>query len=73
MIFPKLSRYSPLSIFGAVISKKGWRPNPLRAVLAVKMVEAVIPSRHTRKQPQDFDRLRYQERTIVERCINKLM
>ena len=32
----------------------------------------VIPSRRYRKQPRDYDRLRYKERNIVERFINRI-
>ena len=42
------------------------------SLLAAQQVEAVIPSRSYRKQPRDYDRLRYRERNIVERFINKI-
>ena len=32
----------------------------------------IIPSRRNRRQPRDYDRIRYRERNIVERFINKL-
>ena len=35
-------------------------------------IEVVIPSRRYRKQPRDDDRLRYRERNIVERFINRI-
>ncbi len=31
----------------------------------------VIPSRRYRKQPHDYDRLRYRKRNLVERFINR--
>ena len=58
--------------FEAVIADKGYDSDPLRALLEAKQVEVVIPSRRYRKQPRDDDRLRYRERNIVERFINKI-
>jgi len=58
--------------FDAVIADKGYDSDPLRDLLAAQQVEVVIPSRRYRKQPQDYDRVRYRERNIVERFINKI-
>ena len=58
--------------FDAVIADKGYDSDPLRELLAAQQVEVVIPSRSNRKQPRDYDRIRYRERNIVERLINKL-
>ena len=58
--------------YDAVIADKGYDSDPLRELLADQQVEVVIPSRSNRKQPQDYDRIRYQERNLVERFINKL-
>ena len=58
--------------FDAVIADKGYDSDPLRELLAAQQVEGVIPSRRYRKQPWDYDRVRYRERNIVERFINKI-
>ena len=58
--------------YDAVIADKGYDADPLRELLAAQQVEVVIPSRSGRKQPRDHDRIRYRERNIVERFINKL-
>ena len=57
--------------FDAVIADKGYDSDPLRELLTARQVEVVIPSRSSRKQPHDYDRLRYKERNIVERFINR--
>jgi len=56
----------------AVIAGKGYDSDLLRELLAARQVEVVIPSRRYRRQPRDYDRMRYRERNIVERFINKL-
>ena len=58
--------------FDAVIADKGYDSDPLRALLAAQQVEVVIPSRRNRKRQRDYDRLRYKERNIVERFINRI-
>ena len=58
--------------FDAVIADKGYDSDPLRELLAAHQVEVVIPSRRYRKQPHDYDRIRYRERNIVERFINRI-
>ena len=58
--------------FDAVIADKGYSSDPLRELLAAKQVTVVIPSRRYRKQPHDYDRLRYRKRNIVERFINRI-
>ena len=57
--------------FDAVIADKGYDSGPLRDLLAAQQVEVVIPSRRYRRQPRDYDRIRYRERNIVERFINR--
>ncbi len=56
----------------AVIAGKGYDSDPLRELLTARQVEVVIPSRRSRKQPRDYDQLRYKERNIVERFINRI-
>ena len=58
--------------YDAVIADKGYDSDPLRELLTGQQVEVVIPSRSNRKQPRDYDRIRYRERNLVERFINKL-
>ena len=57
--------------FDAVIADKGYDSDPLRDLLAAQQVDVVIPSRRYRRQPRDYDRIRYRERNIVERIINR--
>ena len=58
--------------FDAVIADKGYDSDPLRMLLAAQQVEVVIPSRRNRKRQRDYDQLRYKERNIVERFINRI-
>ena len=58
--------------FDAVIADKGYDSDPLRILLAAQQVEVVIPSRRNRKRQRDDDQLRYKERNIVERFINRI-
>jgi len=58
--------------FDAVIADKGYDSDPLRELLAAQQIEVVIPFRSYRKQPRDYDRIRYRERNIVERFINRI-
>ena len=58
--------------FEAVIADKGYDSDPLREQLAARQVKVVIPFRSYRKQPRDYDRIRYRERNIVERFINRI-
>ena len=58
--------------FDAVIAEKGYSSDRLRELLTARQVEVVIPSRGYRKQPRDYDRIRYRERNIVERFINRI-
>ena len=58
--------------FDAVIADKGYDSDPLRELLAAQQVEVVIPFSSNRKQPRHYDRIRYRERNIVERFINKI-
>ena len=58
--------------FDTVIADIGYDSDPLRELLAAQQVEVVIPSRRYRRQPRDYDRVRYRERNIVKRFINKI-
>ncbi|MDE0312842.1 MAG: IS5 family transposase [Caldilineaceae bacterium] len=58
--------------FDAVIAEKGYSSDPLRELLAARQVELIIPSRRYRRQPRDYYRIRYKERNIVERFINRI-
>ncbi len=59
--------------FDAVIADKVYDSDPLRELLAAQQVEVDIPSLRYRKQQRDYDRIRYRERNIVKRFINKIM
>ena len=58
--------------FDAFIADRGYDSDSRRELLTTKQVEAVIPSRRYRKQPRHYDRIRYRERNIVERFINRV-
>ena len=58
--------------FDAFIGDKGYDSDHLRDLLETNQVEVVVPSRRHRKQQRDYDKLRYKERNIVERFINKI-
>ena len=58
--------------FDAVIADKGYSSDRLRELLTARQVEVVIPSRRYRRQPRDYDRIRYKKRNIVERFINRI-
>ena len=57
---------------GSVIADRAYDRDALRQQLQVSQVEVVIPSRRNRKQQQDYDHLRYKERNVVERFINRI-
>ena len=58
--------------YDAIIVDKGYDSDPLRELLVAKQVEVVIHSRRYRKQQRDYERLRFRERNIGERFINKI-
>ena len=58
--------------FDAVIADKGYDSDSLRDLLAAQQVDVVIPSRRYCRQLRDYNRIRYRERNIVERFINKI-
>ena len=58
--------------YNGLIAVKVYDSHPWRELLAAQQVEVVIPSRCNRNQPRDYDRIRYRERNIVERLINRI-
>jgi len=58
--------------YDAAIADRGYDSDPLRELLAAQQVEVIIPYRSCRRQPRDYDRIRYRERNIVERFINRI-
>ena len=58
--------------FDAAIGDKDYSSDLLGELVSARQVEVVIPSRRYRKQPRGYDRLRYKERNIVERFINRI-
>ena len=61
-------RLRPESIAG----DKGYDSTPLRTALRQRGIEPIIPSRSNRIRAIAFDKARYRERNVIERCINRL-
>ena len=55
-----------------VLADKGYDSKDLRAWLASRGTQAVIPSRSNRKQPYDYDKTLYKQRNIIERMFCRL-
>ena len=55
-----------------VIADKGYDADHLRAAIAQRGMQAIIPSTRSRKTPLPYDRGVYRLRNQVERCFNKL-
>jgi transposase len=56
----------------AVIADKGYDSDELVAAIEAKPAEAVIPPRHNRRQPRDYDRTKYKARNVVEGFMNRI-
>ena len=56
----------------AVLADKAYDSNALRALIAAKGAQAVIPSNRSRRLPIPHDRAAYKHRNRIERCFNKL-
>jgi transposase len=55
-----------------LIADKAYDTNPLRAVLAAKGIEPVIPSIRRRKPLIPYDERAYRERNLIERMFGRL-
>ena len=55
-----------------VLADKAYDSNALRALIADRGAEAVIPCNPTRRRPIPYDFEAYKVRNLVERCFNKL-
>ena len=53
--------------FNRLVADRGYDTNRIRALLAARGAEAVIPSTTTRRQPIPYDREAYRSRNLVER------
>ena len=51
---------------------KGYDSTALRTALRGRGIEPIIPSRSNRIRTISFDKARYRERNVIERCINRL-
>ena len=58
--------------FDHLLADKGYDANWLRAQIAEKGAEAVIPSTRSRSQAIPYDKHIYRERNLVERFFNKI-
>jgi transposase len=55
-----------------LLADKGYDANSLRAALADRGTEAVIPSTRSRKRPIPYDEAAYRERNKIERAFCRL-
>ena len=55
-----------------LLADKGYDANSLRAALALRETEAVIPSTRSRKRPIPYDKAAYRERNKIERAFCRL-
>ena len=51
---------------------KGYDSAALRTALRQRGIQPIIPSRSNRIRSITFDKARYRERNVIERCINRL-
>jgi transposase len=56
----------------ALLGDKAYDSASIRAQVAAKNAEAVIPSKKNRKQPLEFDREKYKARSAIECTFNLL-
>ena len=57
---------------GAVIADKGYESNRVLAFIRVQGAEAVMPPKSNRKDPWEYDKELYRERSLIERAFDKL-
>ena len=57
---------------GRILADKGYDSDEIRADLAKRGIEPVIPPRSNRKTTIDYDREAYKRRNLIERCVNRL-
>ena len=57
---------------GSVIADKGYDTNEVRTIITQAGMQAVIPSRRSRKTSIPHDPVLYKARNRIERCFNKL-
>lgn len=55
-----------------IAGDKGYDSAALRSALRRRGIEPLIPSRSNRKRMLPFDKERYRERNVIERCIGRL-
>lgn len=56
----------------ALLADKGYDSDAIRDALAELEIEAVIPPKSNRKDPDPYDREAYKQRNLIERMFNKL-
>jgi transposase len=56
----------------ALLADRGYDSEAIRDALAELEIEAVIPPRKTRTDPDPYDRQAYKQRNLIERFFNKL-
>ena len=56
----------------AVLADKAYDSNALRALIAAKRAQAVIPSNRSRTRPIPHDVAACKHRNCIERCFNRL-
>lgn len=58
---------APAKSFDRLIADRGYDTNAIRALLAARGAQAVIPSTAARRVPIPYDRTAYRARNLVER------
>lgn len=56
----------------ALLADKGYDSDAIRDALAELEIEAVIPPKSSRNDPDPYDREAYKQRNLIERMFNKL-
>jgi transposase len=57
---------------GALAGDKGYSSKAIRAWLAQRGIQDVVPTRSNEVRDESFDRDQYRQRNVVERCIGWL-
>ncbi len=56
----------------AVLADKGYDSDAIVQHIADMGAIAVVPPKRNRKQPREYDKIRYKQRNRIERCFSKL-
>ena len=62
----------PDAPMGAVVADKGYEANAFIARVSARGAAALMPPRHHRQPPREYERPLYQERHLIEWCFGKI-